>query len=537
MSAKHQRKVKKSIKKSEALAAELSHILIGETDFGTALPKIREMLDHMLKDDEYLLVIDGEGRSLVHTNRLREGILFNDAVGLKAAQTDKILIQSYARNTGETVLDISCPIYVGDGFRYNLRLGRIIHKPFLVPLFMWVGLVPVVVAGAVPLAFGLDMTTLISGSVAGIFTGGLSGYLVQRKMTATIRDWHRMARSIYSGDLSARVEPKGRNEFTQTGYELNKVALGMKGLMEELAAASDTTNGVSSDLAKGAGQLAEAFETVSNTVEEFSQGTEQQLSSLQNAYAMMIEMVKAAETMLQKVHRTVNMSENAFHTASQGTEAVQLSSKQMVEIQQKVQDLEQVISLVAQNSKEAAGKVSSITNIARQTNMLALNAAIEAARAGERGKGFAVVASEVQKLAVHTSEFAEGILTILSSVETETNHAVTKAHESVQMIDHGVLGMSQAGQAISQLNEIVREMRNHIEGNQSQASLLIDNGMELQRIIDELNKISEDFAQSASEIAATIDQQTDGVRHIAEDSKTLSSQSKSLETIVTRFKF
>lgn len=66
------RKVQQAAKEIEALLQE------GTVQDDSA--KIRQRLDDMLEGDEYFVLVTREGLGIIHTNRLREGTLFNDAV-------------------------------------------------------------------------------------------------------------------------------------------------------------------------------------------------------------------------------------------------------------------------------------------------------------------------------------------------------------------------------------------------------------------------------------------------------------------------
>ncbi|GAB4482243.1 MAG: hypothetical protein OHK006_00110 [Thermodesulfovibrionales bacterium] len=89
---------------------------------------------------------------------------------------------------------------------------------------------------------------------------------------------------------------------------------------------------------------------------------------------------------------------------------------------------------LSQATKEIAGFIRVINEIARQTNLLALNAAIEAARAGDAGKGFAVVASEVRKLADRTAKHTAEVAESLAMISDKTNDSLRNMEAALSIV-------------------------------------------------------------------------------------------------------
>jgi twitching motility protein PilJ len=201
---------------------------------------------------------------------------------------------------------------------------------------------------------------------------------------------------------------------------------------------------------------------------------------------------------------------------------VQNSISGMNEIREQIQETSKRIKRLGESSQEIGEIVELISDITEQTNVLALNAAIQAASAGEAGRGFTVVAEEVQRLAERSAEATKQIGAIVKTIQTDTQDAVSAMEKSTQGVVEGAKLSDAAGQALSEIGDVSRQ---------------------LSGLIDNISTTTSTQAQSAGAVAKNIEgilqineQTAAGTKQTAESVRQLAALAQELKQSVAGFK-
>jgi methyl-accepting chemotaxis protein len=277
-----------------------------------------------------------------------------------------------------------------------------------------------------------------------------------------------------------------------------------------------------SSVQKTTREVTSSAQQVQATAESLAQGSQSQNVQIAEASEAIGEMANSIQQVASTANTAAVVAEQALFSAQQGAQSVNKTIEGMNSIRGTVQETSKRIKRLGESSQEIGEIVQLISDIADRTSILALNASIQAAMAGEAGKGFAVVAEEVERLAEEAAESTQRITSIIKSVQSDTNEAISAMEDTTREVVAGSQLANEAGLRLSQIMDVSKRIS------------------ELVRTISEEAKQqaegSESVSRNVTGISSVTQLTADGAQQAADRIRRLTNLARELNESVSRFK-
>lgn len=315
-------------------------------------------------------------------------------------------------------------------------------------------------------------------TAAAVILGILVAYLVALYLVKPIIKLRDQVQKVAEGDLTVEVGVTSRDEIGQLGQALGTMTANLRMLIGAINAASDQ---------------------VGTLAQQLNVNCEESAASAEETAARLNEIAGTVQQVVSEIELMSRGSEDAARTAAQGSDGAIQVTEQMNNIAQSSQRVGQSLEELHEQTSQINKVLALITSFAEQTNLLALNATIEAARAGEAGRGFAVVADEVRNLAEQSAQATADIQNLISSVQGESEEAVTLMQVNDRVVAEGATVVQTVGERFLEIGERVQDLKKQFAG-------ILEATIQMAAGIEEISAASQEQTAASEEVAVATDE-------------------------------
>ncbi|MGR5143367.1 methyl-accepting chemotaxis protein [Photobacterium sp. DNB23_23_1] len=350
---------------------------------------------------------------------------------------------------------------------------------------------------------------LLIGLVILVVVCGLSSLLLTKQLSELKKVSAALADIAHGeGDLTARIPVNSQDEVGQLAENFNQFVSHQHVMATKL-------RDIAIELNRNAADSATASTQRSHSIR-------QQQDEITMVATAVTEMASATQEIAGNAENTAKTAEQAVSLAGDGHRQVGQSQQSIGNLASEVTNAAAIIEDLNEHALKISSILSTIREIAEQTNLLALNAAIEAARAGEQGRGFAVVADEVRVLSQRTHTSTEEIQNMIETLQSTTHNAVTVMNDSHQLADTSVQDVDAAGESI---NSIASEIH-----------VISDMATQIASAAEEQSSVTAEISRNTEGVQEVANQMAQEAMEAARQAGSLKELAGQLETEVQRYK-
>ncbi len=376
---------------------------------------------------------------------------------------------------------------------------------------------------------------LIAVSVTMIAILTVIGLLLSRSIRKSIHTLKEGAAAIGKGYLNYRVPIRSQDEIGELASAFNEMSEKIQGILMEVLSSVDKLNSSSQHLAAISEETTAQANEVTLAVKQVAAGAADQSEQIDTSNSLMNQVQ-------QTIKDTRSVSEDIYHQAAltekQGKEgldtihSLEQTSTQFLDL---ANHLTVQVQKAANKSKDISHIVTTIQEIADNTNLLALNAAIESARAGDAGKSFAVVAAEVRKLSERTKKEALNIQDVIVTMNKQMGHLLNDSKKFDEYKKIQTASVTSTKTAFEQIVSRVEEITEKITLIQKAVQEIHTSNHILSSNLQGIYLISENSASTAEEVSASSESQLTAIAQVSEAAGQLSYIASDLQNSISAF--
>lgn len=373
--------------------------------------------------------------------------------------------------------------------------------------------------------------------IIGCFIAILTGVYLAASFSKAIKRIMHLLHKVSQGDLTTvEVKSKRKDEFKILANSIKDMLINMRDLISKVVNTSNQLSSSAINVESNSGILLSSTKEITEAIHGIEVGIIQQSTDADSCLKQMADLAEKINLVSHNTEEIKDIAQNAKETVGGGITIID-------DLNSKAKETTKVTHIVIKNIKQLEDKsksigtiITTIKDIADQTNLLSLNASIEAARAGESGKGFAVVASEIKKLADQSIESVAQIQKIIEEIQSQTKGTAESAKTAENMVSSQTQALEKTVEVFQNINLQVERLTNNLDKISTNVVSMEDAKESTLEAIKNISSVSEQNAAATEEVDATSNTELDAVQSLYESASGLGQEAKNLEEAIQIFK-
>lgn len=335
-------------------------------------------------------------------------------------------------------------------------------------------------------------------------------------------------RAVQLGTMPTELE-RLASAMNNMGTKLSAIVASVVREANHIGAAASDFSAMSEELAATSGEISTAMVKVATSAET-------QVSGMQQADALLLELRRTAVSNAEAAERVVQLGDRIRELAARHRSDVETAGETLIGVREVVRTSAGQVQELARLSESITDFIDLIKQISSQTNLLALNAAIEAARAGEHGRGFAVVADEVRRLADSSATAAEEVTKTVQFIRNQVREVSTTMEIGSSKVGGIEAVAVAAARALEEIASAVQEVHTAAAEVATEAAANRRTVAELGEKTAGVSQAASEHASASEEVTAAAEEQSASTEEMASAAAELLQGASRLTVLVGEFR-